>query len=121
MADISRGKSALGGLFMRQSSFRAFTAVALAVATAFLSGPTTARGQGKDDKKDPAPVNVADPDTIRVKTADGLSLWGKWFAGGKGQKSDAVILVHGYRSNTSDGKNGPWEPLAKSLQKAGYS
>lgn len=60
----------------------------------------------------------AEPDVVRLKTGDGLNLWGKWFAGGKGQKSDAVILVHAYGSDSS---KGPWEPLAKALQKEGYS
>jgi hypothetical protein len=69
--------------------------------------PVTARGEGADD-----------PDPTRIKTVDGLNLWAKWYVGGKNQNSDTVILVHGYGSDPT--KSG-WEPLAKNLQKEGYS
>src|SRR5258708_31923762 len=64
----------------------------------------------------PSQGHPADPDIVRIKTADGLNLWGKWFSGGKGEKSDAVILVHSYGTDSTK-----WEPLAKTLQKEGYS
>jgi hypothetical protein len=99
----------LGEFSMRQSRCHRFAAVALLAGVVFAASSTPGRGE------------PAEPETVRVKTADGLNLWGKWFPGGKGQKSDAVILVHAYGSNASDGKSGPWEPLAKALQKEGYS
>lgn len=60
----------------------------------------------------------AEPEVVRLKTCDGLNLWGKWFQGGKGNKSDTVILVHSYGSQCS---KGGWEDLAKALQGEGMS
>lgn len=58
------------------------------------------------------------PEEGRFRTADGLRLYYQWYAGGKGQKSDSVILVHNYASDSSKGQ---WGTLAKALQKQGYS
>src|SRR5262245_57825404 len=69
----------------------------------------------------PAPVLAQEddpPEEGRFRTADGLRLYYQWFAGGKGQKSDTVLLVPNYGSDIS---KGPWTPLARALQKQGYS
>jgi alpha/beta hydrolase fold len=55
----------------------------------------------------------------RIETVDGLNLWGKWFQGGKGNKSDTVIMVHAYGKECSKGSQ--WEDLAKALQKEDFS
>jgi len=60
----------------------------------------------------------AEPEEGRFRTPDGLRLYYQWFAGGKGQKSDSVILVPNYNSDIT---KGPWVSLAKGLQKEGYS
>lgn len=60
----------------------------------------------------------SEPETVRLKTCDGLNLWGKWFQGGKGNKSDTVIMVHSYGTQCS---KGAWEDLAKALQAEGLS
>jgi hypothetical protein len=60
----------------------------------------------------------AEPSVVRIETADGLNLWGKWFQGGKSNKSDTVIMVHAYGKECS---KGPWEDLAKALQKEDFS
>src|SRR5580692_3591953 len=54
----------------------------------------------------------------RFRTADGLRLYYQWYAGGKGQKSDCVMLIPNYGSDMT---KGPWTTLAKALQKQGYS
>lgn len=61
----------------------------------------------------------AEPEVVRIETVDGLNLWGKWFQGGKGNKSDTVIMVHAYGKECSKGSQ--WEDLAKSLQKEDFS
>ena len=59
------------------------------------------------------------PEEGRFRTADGLRLNYLWFAGGKGQKSDSVILVPNYGTDVS--KSPSWISLAKALKKEGHS
>lgn len=79
---------------------------ALIAGIAFLANTRDSNGQ------------PATPDVVRIKTVDGLSLWGKWFQGGKGNKSDTVLMVHGYGQQCS---KGAWEDLAIALQKEDFS
>ncbi len=80
--------------------------IALFAGIAFLSNTRQINGQ------------PAEPDVVRIETVDGLNLWGKWFQGGKGNKSDTVLLVHAYGQACSKGQ---WETLAKALQKEDFS
>lgn len=81
--------------------------IALIAGLALLTLPRSSMGQ------------PAEPEVVRIETVDGLNLWGKWFQGGKGNKSDTVIMVHAYGKDCS--KNPGWEELAKALQKEDFS
>jgi len=58
------------------------------------------------------------PEEGKFRTADGLRLSYQWYSGGKGQKSDCVMLVPNYGA---DMKKAGWAALAVKLQKQGYS
>jgi hypothetical protein len=82
---------------------------ALAIAMlAFAGQGASSRGEEKEEM----------PEDGRFRTADGLRLYYQWYAGGKGEKSDCVILVPNYGSDLT---KGPWISLAKGLRKEGYS
>jgi hypothetical protein len=91
---------------MSLMKFRPTAACFLALASLLGSGkPTFAQAE------DP-------PEEGKFRTADGLRLSYLWYAGGKGQKSDCVMLVPKYGSDMSEAG---WAALAKALQKQGYS
>jgi hypothetical protein len=96
---------------MSLSGARVPIALLLFAVVALLGSTEPTRGQANDE-----------PEEGRFKTADGLRLNYLWWAGGKQQTSDSVILVpgYGYDSLKSDTK-GQWTTLAKALQKEGYS
>ncbi len=98
---------------MSLTKFRAMAAGFLAIAFLFCGGePIFA--QAADPKGEP----VEPPEEGKFRTADGLRLSYQWYSGGKGQKSDCVMLVPGYGSDMS--KPG-WATLANALKKQGYS
>ena len=60
----------------------------------------------------------ADAQEVQFDTIDGVTLKGSFYAGGNGNKSSCVILLHEFGS---DRTKGGWDGLAKELQKKGFA
>ena len=99
---------------MSLTKFRVLLAAFCLTLVATLSGGKPAFGQADPKKEAEKPAKPDDEtEENRFQKSDGLRLYYQWYAGGKGQKSDCVMLVPNYGSDIS---KGPWTILAKACK-----